>query len=238
MIVTFFVLIARILVAAHNDVQIIRMHFAYSFQISRDVVGHSQVVGIEVMQANETILGTTRERSTERVNVQCVDGTEVPLHAAEFVAIYGVEETRLELALRSTGRGDRMGILPTPEQYVWMCGGYHCSVHRAIRAVGFDYFEVVGIQQLRIEIPGSRYEQRLVPVEVQAIHSVGVRLTPQYLLASLHIILDYDARVKARQYVLVADGHPHAGRLVVVVHVDHVRRLMEGTIVILCIRWS
>lgn len=190
------------------------------------------------MQADETILGTTRERSTERVDVQCVDGTEVPLHAAEFVTIYGVEETRLELALRRTGRGDRMGVLPTPKQYVWMRGGYHCSVHRAIRAVGLDDFEVVGIQQLRVEIPGGRYEQRLVPVEVQAVHSVGVCLTPQYFLPSLHIILDYDARVEARQYVLVADGHPHAGRLVVVVHVDHLRRLMEGTIVVLSIRWS
>jgi len=98
-----------------------------------------------------------------------------------------------------------MGVLPTPEQYVWMRGGYHCSVYWAIRAVGLDDFEVVGIQQLCIEIPGSRNEQRLVPVEVQAVHSVGVRLTPQYLLASLHVILDYDTRVEARQYMLVAD---------------------------------
>jgi len=96
MIVNFFVLIARSL---YNEVRTIRIDFAYLFQISRDVVGHSQVVGVEVMQADETILGATRERSTERVDVQCVDGTEVPLHAAKFIAIYGVKETRFELPL-------------------------------------------------------------------------------------------------------------------------------------------
>ena len=71
-----------------------------------------------------------------------------------------------------------MGVLSTPEQYVWMRGGYHCSVYWAIRAVGLDDFEVVGIHQLCVEISGGRYVQRLGPVEVLAVHSVGVRLTP------------------------------------------------------------
>jgi hypothetical protein len=183
------------------------------------------------------VLRARRERTAEGVHVQRVDGAEVASHAPELLSVYGVEEARLELALRSAGGRHGLRVLATAQQNVRVRGRDHGAVHRAVGAVQPDHLQVVGVDQLRRAVLRRGDHHRLVAVKIEPVHAVRVDLLAGHLLAGLGVVLDHKAGVEAGDDVLVGDGPVDAGGLVVVVDGDNfVRDVKRGGIVLLCVR--
>lgn len=179
------------------------------------------------------------------MHIQRINRPEVAAYTSELLPVNRVVEARLEFSLRGACRGDSLRVLATTQQDVRVRGRDHRAVHRPLRTVDANHLEIVGIDELRGAVLRRSDEHRLVPVEVEAVHAVRVNLLSQHLLARLRVILDDVTRVETRDDILIGDGPPDAGGLVIVIDGDlFVGRVQRSGIVSLacgrcnCIMYS
>lgn len=172
------------------------------------------------MQADETVLRPTGIGLSLRVNPNSIYGAEVAFYTAELLVVDHVEETSLELSRRCGGDSNRHGILPSAQQHVRLRGVNNCGIHGTIRLVHLQHFHGNRVNEFGGGILGGSDHECLVGVEGQAVHTVIMVLHALNLLASLGVILDDEAIVKASYYMFVEVGPHQAGGLVEVVHRD------------------
>ena len=114
-------------------------------QLGGNVVGHVQVIGVELMQSDEAVFGAAREGLAEGVHIQGVDGAKVTLHTSKLLAINYVEEPSFKLASRGRSHRHGLGILSAPQQHVRVRGGQHCAIDRPLGLECLHRLQGVGV---------------------------------------------------------------------------------------------
>ena len=117
------------------------------------------------MQSHVSILGTGRIAQAIGIDVEGVDGAEMSLDGTKFLLVHQVEEARFELT-DLAGRG-RYGhsLLSTSQQDMILLLRYDSIVHRSVRLVRLQVFQINDVVQLGGEVGRGSDEQGLVLVE-------------------------------------------------------------------------
>jgi len=87
------------------------------------------------VEADVTILSTSDESSAIGSEGECVQRSEVTANPAELFGVKFMEEASLELTGRTGRRGDRRGVLASPDGDMIEQGRNCSSIARSLRLI-------------------------------------------------------------------------------------------------------